>query len=128
MFFDFTTYSRQFRLLALQNNLSNDEIDDLLLYVKRLVDKNLPIIFDQEHLSRLMGLDYLYLLSVSNSKDSHYKQYQIPKRSGGFRTIMEPLPSLKQAQSWILNNILYANETFYSPVAKAFIKKNRVKR
>lgn len=95
MSFDFTTYSRQLRLLALQNNLSNDEIDNLLLYAKRLVDKNLPIIFDQEHLSRLIGLDYLYLLSVSNSKDSHYKQYKLPKKSGGFRTIMEPLPSLK---------------------------------
>jgi RNA-directed DNA polymerase len=37
---------------------------------------------------------------------SHYVRFQIPKKTGGFRAISAPLPRLKQAQQWILDNIL----------------------
>jgi len=119
---DFISYKRQFRLLALQNNLSNDEIVKLLDYAKGLVDRNLPIIYDQEHLSNLMGVEYRYLLGVTNSQVTHYKQYLLPKKNGGYRIIMEPLPTLKLVQIWILKNILYANSNLVSPNAKAFIR------
>lgn len=119
---DFPTYSRQFRLLAIQNNWSDEDIESCLQYAKRLSDKRLPIIYDQGHLSFLMGIEYGYLLGVTNSQGSYYKQYMLPKKSGGFRIIMEPYPTLKLAQAWILHNILYANDNYVAPNAKAFVR------
>ncbi|MCM1140697.1 MAG: reverse transcriptase family protein [Muribaculum sp.] len=120
---DFTTYSRQFRLLALQNKWSDEDIDNSLQYAKKLADKDLPIIYDQEHLSLLMGIEYSYLLGVSNSQSKYYKQYLLPKKSAGYRVIMEPYPTLKLAQTWILKNILYANDDLVASNAKAFVRK-----
>lgn len=36
----------------------------------------------------------------------HYHRFQIPKSTGGMRTISSPKSKLRVAQSWILNNIL----------------------
>lgn len=122
MEFDFSTYSRQFTLLAVHNSVPYEKTEELLSYAKRLFDQNLPIIYDQRHLSLLIGLDYRYLIAISNCQKAYYKQYQIPKRTGGYRTIMEPLPGLKLAQEWILHNILYKvlDKTVYK-TAKAYI-------
>lgn len=37
---------------------------------------------------------------------SHYIRFKMPKKTGGERLISAPMPSLKQAQHWILENIL----------------------
>jgi retron-type reverse transcriptase len=37
---------------------------------------------------------------------SHYIRFKIPKKTGGERLISAPMPRLKQAQHWILGNIL----------------------
>ena len=49
-----------------------------------------------------------------------YRNFIVKKRNGGFREISEPLPSLKEIQIWILENILY--EIPVSKFAKAYIK------
>ena len=41
-----------------------------------------------------------------NSKISHYKRFQMAKKSGGYRLISAPMPKLKKAQHWILEHIL----------------------
>jgi RNA-directed DNA polymerase len=38
---------------------------------------------------------------------SHYKRFYLAKKSGGKRLISAPMPDLKAAQYWILENILY---------------------
>ncbi len=40
------------------------------------------------------------------AKLSHYKRFQLPKKSGGKRTISAPIPHLKNAQYWVLEHIL----------------------
>jgi RNA-directed DNA polymerase len=40
------------------------------------------------------------------SRVSHYQRFLIPKKSGGHRQISAPMPRLKRAQYWILDNIL----------------------
>lgn len=119
---DFNRYSDTFQHKALDAGFSVAEVQEMLTYAKRLVEQGIPIIYDQEHLSLLLGYDYFYLLTVSNSQYSHYKYYQIPKKNGGLRTIEEPFPALKEVQTWILKEILEpASKQYVSPVAKAFM-------
>jgi hypothetical protein len=37
---------------------------------------------------------------------THYTSWKIPKRDGGSRTITSPKPELKQAQRWVLSNVV----------------------
>jgi RNA-directed DNA polymerase len=40
------------------------------------------------------------------SRVSHYQRFLIPKKAGGDRLISAPMPRLKRAQYWVLDNIL----------------------
>jgi retron-type reverse transcriptase len=40
------------------------------------------------------------------TKVSHYRRFLIPKKAGGTRLISAPMPRLKTAQHWLLENIL----------------------
>lgn len=40
------------------------------------------------------------------AKFSHYRRFLMPKKTGGHRLISAPMPRLKQAQHWILQQIL----------------------
>lgn len=122
MLIDFDNYRMKFSAVAEEKGYTDNEIDEMLQYAESLNNQNLPIIFDQYHLSRLVGYDYEYLLGASNSLRWFYKHYEMPKKSGGVRNIEEPFPSLKEIQTWILEHILVpASEKYVSPVAKAFM-------
>ena len=119
---NFSAYTSQFRDAAQQIGLQENVIVALLSYAKKLNDQGLPIIYDQVHLSLLLGYDYEFLIALSNDAACFYKQYEILKKSGGSRLIEEPLPSLKEIQRWILEEILTpASNSMVSPVAKAFM-------
>lgn len=119
---DFDQYKMKFSVMADEMGYSKKETERMLQYAKHLTSQNLPIIFDQHHLSRLIGYDYAYFLSAANAQFSFYRHYEIPKKNGGTRNIEEPLPSLKDIQKWILDNILVpASKQYVSPVAKAFM-------
>ncbi len=77
-----------------------------LKYVQLLIENKVPIIFDFEHLSLLLGRSRLFLASVINSNSNHYRTFKIPKRSGGIREITAPYPALLECQYWIYENIL----------------------
>lgn len=51
---------------------------------------------------------------------THYQQFYISKKSGGKRLISAPMPALKAAQNWILENILYKIDN--SPAAHGFVR------
>ena len=119
---DFNKYKEQFIASFLPEEYNQEEIKLLLSYAEELYNQGLPIIYDQVHFSKLVGYDYRYLLSISNLQPFFYKEFNIPKKNGGVRTIMEPYPSLKEIQFWILKHILEpAASEHVSPVAKAFI-------
>ena len=106
-----------------EQGVSEDKINEILEYADRLHKNGVPIIFDQPHLAALLGYDLDYLQVLSTCKEDFYKEYKIPKRSGGFRVIDEPLPNLKEIQRWILDNILLSPDIVgtVSSVATAFI-------
>lgn len=120
---DFVEYSIVFAEKARIFGYQDEEIGELLQYAKSLFEKDLPIVYDQEHLSFLLGYNYSYLLAIANSQCNFYKPYEIPKKNGGMRLILEPYPDLKEIQNWILKKILEPiSNTMVSPLAKAFAK------
>lgn len=80
-------------------------------YALRLLDNDLPVIFDTKHLSLLIGIDTSYLTKIVFSEDLFYTLTSIPKRSGGRRELDIPSVELKYIQRWILDNILYRIKT-----------------
>lgn len=60
------------------------------------------------------------IYQLSHHSDKYYKTYEMPKKSGGKRTICQPSKKLKGLQSWILVNIL--NKIQVSPSCKGFRK------
>ena len=119
---DFKKYKKDFCYNFPSDENNNNEIEILLSYAENLFNQGLPIIYDQVHFSKLVGYDYAYLLSISNMQSFFYKEFSIPKKNGGVRTIMEPYPSLKEIQHWILQYILEpAAPKNVSPIAKAFM-------
>ena len=86
--------------------LSKELINQYLSYIKVLNNNNVPVIFEFEHLAKLLGLKKKTLASMINSSMSFYRSFKIPKRRGGYREIDAPYPSLLGAQKWIYNYIL----------------------
>lgn len=103
---DYNRYSIIFKEQAIEQGLDNDEIEAYLTYAKLLIDKSLPIIYNQEHLSKLLGIHPIYLYTLTNSSDKFYRKFKINKKNGKKRKIEEPLLILKEAQYWVLENIL----------------------
>ncbi|MFD1675422.1 reverse transcriptase family protein [Alicyclobacillus fodiniaquatilis] len=105
---DWSTYQEKFYHSAKLKGCSDEYISNCLHYAQKFVDRNLPVIFDTQHLSLLIGIDEKYLFKVSNRQDLFYRHFAIPKKSkNGYREIAEPLPNLKIIQQWILDEILY---------------------
>src|SRR5690625_28519 len=119
-------YKNDFFHYAKYNGKSQEYVDVCLTYAKRLFEQNIPIIYDQYHLSLLVGYKLEYLIKVSNSSKHFYRSFQVPKHGNNeFRLISEPLPNLKDIQKWILNSIL--NQLEPSPYSKAFRKGYSIK-
>ncbi|MFB2918281.1 reverse transcriptase family protein [Aerosakkonema funiforme] len=77
---------------------------------QRLQSYGLPIYATAEQIATAMGITMGQLrflaFSRKTSPISHYIRFRIPKKTGGDRIISAPMPRLKKAQHWILNNIL----------------------
>ncbi len=77
---------------------------------ERLQRYNLPQLNDAATLAQAMGLTVgaLRFLSFARktSKTTHYVRFALPKKTGGVRVISAPMPRLKAAQHWVLQNIL----------------------
>ncbi|MCU0445944.1 MAG: retron St85 family RNA-directed DNA polymerase [Microscillaceae bacterium] len=78
--------------------------------VEKLKSNNLLIINDLKDLSEQSGFSREELLWLSYHRQTatldHYTRFQIPKRKGGMRAIASPKGKMRQAQSWVLENIL----------------------
>lgn len=122
---EWETYKLLFSEKAKEKRITEKKKTELLQYAKFLHDKGLPIIMDQKHLALLIGIDGQYLHAMCNKPNAFYRSFKLSKKTGGYRTIDEPLPDLKLVQKWILANILYKCKT--SRYAKAYIKNVSIK-
>lgn len=77
---------------------------------EKLERTGLPLLATPLELAEAMevGLGELRFLAFSRqvSETTHYRRFQVPKKTGGHRLISAPMPRLKRAQEWIQHNIL----------------------
>ena len=71
---------------------------------------DLPDLPDASALASAMGIGLAELRFLSYARPvstvHHYKRFEIAKKTGGTRLISAPMPRMKRAQYWILENIL----------------------
>ncbi len=76
----------------------------------KLAKLTLPPMNDAQELATAMGiaLPELRFLAFERrvSRISHYRRFALPKKTGGERIISAPMPRLKRAQYWVLDNLL----------------------
>ncbi|NEO15872.1 MULTISPECIES: reverse transcriptase domain-containing protein [unclassified Moorena] len=76
----------------------------------RLETYKLPLLSTAQDIAQAMGITLGQLRFLAFNRKtatiSHYIRFKIPKKTGGERLISAPKPKLKQAQHWILSNIL----------------------
>lgn len=95
-----------------------------LKYISTLIDNNVPVIFEIDHLSLLLGIDSVEIRKIINSANSFYRGFQIPKRLGGYRNISVPYPTLLYIQRWIKTNIL--DKEKLSECANGFVNEKSI--
>lgn len=89
-----------------ENDVSLPQKKLLLDYIDGLSSKGFPIIFEFEHLSRLLGYEPYLLARITANTERSYRNFCIPKKRGGYRVISSPYPSLAFGQKWIYEKIL----------------------
>lgn len=76
-------------------------------YATKLIENNLPVIFDFEHLALLLGNEtYELAFYLFAETTEFYSEFAIKKKNGGERIIDVPSENLKSIQRWILDNVL----------------------
>ena len=94
-------------------------------YASKLLDSNLPVLFDNKHLALVLGVDPLDFGRLLYSIDDYcYHEIKIPKKNGTFRTLDIPSVDLKYIQRWILDKIL--NKMRVSSYANGFVKNKSI--
>jgi RNA-directed DNA polymerase len=59
-----------------------------------------------ERMARELGLAEVFVQKLARSASHEYKEYLIPKRTGGSRIIHHPSKRLKALQRWLLFNVV----------------------
>ncbi|MGF1724029.1 reverse transcriptase family protein [Photobacterium nomapromontoriensis] len=77
---------------------------------ERLIRQGLPAFESIKQLAEAMGISVAELRFLCYQKDvsrvSHYQHFALSKKTGGTRLISAPMPRMKRAQYWLLDNIL----------------------
>ena len=77
---------------------------------ERLQAQGLPLLPTVQDLAEGMGISVAELRFLAFdravAKVSHYRRFELPKKTGGMRLISAPMPRLKRAQYWVLDNLL----------------------
>jgi len=77
---------------------------------ERAKSNGLPELGSAQVLAKALGLSVARLRWFAYHREvdtgTHYRSWEIPKRDGGKRTITSPKKELKQAQRWVLANVI----------------------
>lgn len=91
-------------------SLTASENEVLSDFGANFTSRRLPIIFDNAHLSSLIGIKLGSLQKMVRDTSLYYYHFKIPKRDGSNREIAAPSAALYFVQRWIYDNILAQEE------------------
>ena len=117
-------YLEKLKTSLLENQKDEFYTEICLEYATRLLDKNLPVIFDIEHFALIIGVEKNFLNKLLYCENRFYREIEISKKNGGYRLLSVPSLELKYIQKWILDNILYNIKV--SKFATGFHKKRSI--
>lgn len=81
-------------------------VEGLLIHIEVMERNGVPPVFENRHFRQILGLTGLEFGALMADRNYRYRSFDIPKRSGGTRSISSPIPALYYVQKWILDNIL----------------------
>lgn len=76
----------------LSRGIPQKTIDQYLEQIKLLAVSNSPIIFEVEHLSLLLGIEYLTIQAMINGTPKFYREFTIKKEQVVIVPYMPPIP------------------------------------
>ncbi|MDU3832340.1 retron St85 family RNA-directed DNA polymerase [Gemella haemolysans] len=117
-------YIDELKILLKKSGYSKYYSEKCIEYANRLIENNLPVIFDIQHFSLVSGAPKELLGKMLFSDSNFYSIAQIPKKSSGIRELHIPSIELKYLQRWILDNIL--NKINVSKHAMGFCKNKSI--
>ena len=93
---------------ALQRGVITQEAyNSIAEYTQRLNDNKVPIIYNLRHLRKIFKIQKREQdIFFGESRSSLYRDFSIPKKSGGVRRIEAPCKRLKEIQRWIKDEIV----------------------
>lgn len=100
-----------------RQRLSPSEREGLLTKVERLAAAGLPPMLDISDLAGHANAAPKTVAAMLNAPSQFYREFSIPKRSGGVRQILAPFPSLANIQTWITKAIVDFSPVHPSAVA-----------
>ncbi|QNP49514.1 reverse transcriptase family protein [Diaphorobacter aerolatus] len=93
-----------------QEQTSRRTRDRAIPDLPRLARHGLPALSSAAQLAESMGVSVAELRFLSFHREvartHHYHSFTLPKKTGGERLISAPMPRLKRAQYWVLDNVL----------------------
>ncbi len=94
--------------IALQQGVISQETYDCITeYIQRLNDNNVPVIYNLRHLRKIFQIKKREQnIFFGENKNTLYRSFSIPKKSGGMRQIEAPCKRLKEIQRWIKDEIV----------------------
>lgn len=114
-------YIEELQIALIEQNEPKEDIDAACKYAENLISLDMPVIFNREHFSFLVGREKEEIYKIVSSLESHYyQQITIKKKNGGDRILSVPAIILKDIQKWILDNVL--SKMYVSPYAMGFHK------
>lgn len=90
----------------IEHSLSSKQAVKLTEYAVNLESNSVPIIFEIEHLSKLLGIELSLVSRMAGANSYFYRRFYLKKRTGGIRLIETPYPKLLYVQKWIKKHIL----------------------
>lgn len=101
--------------------ISEETYREILKYKERLQKNGVPVIYNLRHVRKIFQIKRKEQeLFFGAQREALYYQFEIPKKSGGKRTIEAPCDRLKKIQRWIKDEII---DSFYpSEYATGFRK------
>lgn len=90
-----------------KNIITAETLEKIESYHRRLDANNLPVIYNLRHIRKIFGIirrdQELYF---GKERAKLYRNFEIPKKSGGRRKIEAPVDRLKNIQRWIKDEIV----------------------